>query len=120
MGSTCRSAIGISRTCTFWAASARGESCAFAAGLGTALRAERARAEPAHFYWCWCLQLVPFRAGTGAKGGRAASVRLPLSPATPGLSVRLWVVLLEARVNQLHSGPERRPGAAGLRGGRTH
>src|SRR5207245_9060174 len=30
------------------------------------------------------------------------------------------MVLLEARVNQRHRGPERRPGVAGLRGGRTH
>src|SRR5207253_5150092 len=64
--------------------------------------------------------LFPSVRARAPKAAAPASVRLPLSPATPGLSVRLWVVLLEARVNQLHSGPERRPGAAGLRGGRTH
>src|SRR5207248_4459123 len=33
---------------------------------------------------------VPFRACAGAKASAPALVRLPLSPASPGLSVRLW------------------------------
>src|SRR5439155_4574052 len=64
--------------------------------------------------------LVPFRAGTGAGGVRA---RIGSPAAKPGFAWSYppaFVVLLEARVHRRQSGPERRPGAAGLRGGRTH
>ena len=41
-----------------------------------------------------------------------ASVRRTLSPAAPGLSFRLGVVLLEPRVDQHHGGAELRAGVA--------
>src|SRR5207245_498212 len=34
--------------------------------------------------------IVPFRPGAGAEASAPASVRLRLSPAPPGLSLRLW------------------------------
>src|SRR6185437_4791065 len=60
----------------------------FRSGSGTALRAERAPAEPAHSF--------------GGSGRRLfAPVRLPLSPPPPGLSVRLWSGLFFRRLQSL-------------------
>src|SRR5204863_4871641 len=55
-----------------------------------AYRGERARAEPAHSSWCWCWAVVPQPCGHGRFPAAPASLRLPVSPASPGLTVRLW------------------------------